>query len=121
MVASTQVFRAGPELAPLPSVSRCRGTPLRVTSVVAVTAVVPVVEELRVTEQEPVPPEVVQLEGVRVPGPLTIWKLMTVPSGAFPKVVLTWPVRVWGVPTSLVAVGGEIWMLASQVLNGTMT
>ena len=117
MVASTNVFMAGPELRAMPSVSRCRRKPITLTSVVALTTVVPAVEEMRVTEHDPVPPEVVQLEALRVPGPLTLTNLMTVPSFALtnpePELTFTWPVRVWGVPTSLVAAGGEIWMLAS--------
>ena len=107
MVASTNVFMAGPELRAMPSVSRCRRKPITLTSVVALTTVVPAVEETRVTEHDPVPPEVVQLEALRVPGPLTLTNLMTVPSFALtnpePELTFTWPVRVWGFPTSLVA------------------
>src|SRR5262249_20662941 len=76
--------------------------------------------EVRLTEQEPVPPAVVQLAGLTEPGPLTTVKLITVPSGAFtkplPSFTFTCAVNVCGVPTSFVAVNGEIWMFASTQL-----
>ena len=52
----------------------------------ALTTVVPVVAELSVIVQLPVPPAVVHGFGeVKLPGPLSIVKLICVPSGAFWK------------------------------------
>ena len=45
--------------------------------------------------------------------------MISVPAGAFtkpaPTSMLTCPVRVWFVPTGLFAVGGVIWMFASEL------
>src|SRR6266545_3966931 len=66
--------------------SRCSATPPTLTSVAAQTFVVPVVAELIVTVQEPVPPDVLQVAGpMKPPGPETIEKLIVVPFGAFTK------------------------------------
>src|SRR5260370_91660 len=107
----------------LSPVLRLRVTPPTTTVVEALITVVPVIPEVRVTWQLPVPPAVVQLEALRLPGPLTMVTLMMVPSGAAtyppppPSLTFTVEVRTWLVPTGLVAVGGEITILAStQVL-----
>src|SRR6188508_222020 len=77
--------------------------------------VVPVTADVSVTVHEPVPPDVVHgFAVVNEPGPDAIESVISVPSGAL---VNGWPVFVWMstwavstcvVPTSLVAVGGEI-------------
>ena len=81
--------------------------------------VVPAVAEVITTVQDPVPPEVVQVDGpTKLPGPDAIAKLITVPSGAFtkpptPVLTFTCPVSVWFVPTGFEALAGLIWMFAS--------
>jgi len=94
--------------------------PPTVTSVLALIVVVPTVAEVMSTEQEPVPPEVMQLftPPTNVPGPKTIEKSIVVPFGASAKLpepvfAFTWPVSVWFVLSAFVAVNGEIWMFAS--------
>jgi hypothetical protein len=54
------------------------------------------VEEFRFTEHEPDPSETVQDALSRLPGPLTIEKLITVPFGAFvnPDPSFTWTLAV---------------------------
>src|SRR5713226_7052960 len=119
MLASSQFFWAlalSPTLAS--PVARLRVTPLSTTLVEAFTTVTPGVAEVRVTEQLPVANTVAQLGLLRLPGPLTMLKLMVVPAAALtkpvPSLTLTCPVRVWVAPISLKAVSGEIWMLASS-------
>ena len=69
--------------------------------------------------QLPVPPAVVHGFGVvNAPGPVSIVKLICVPSGAFwkppvPVFTLTCAVNACVAPTRFVAVGGVIWMFAS--------
>src|SRR5262249_37906087 len=83
MFPSTHVLVAGPELSPAPSVFRDRGMPSTVTEACALTTVAPVVDEVSVIWQLPVPPEVVHgFEVVKFPGPLSIVKAIDVPSGA---------------------------------------
>ena len=73
----------------------------------ALTTVVPVTAELRVIVQLPVPPAVVHGFGeVKAPGPLSIVKLICVPSGAFtkppvPVFTLTCAVNVCAWPTAV--------------------
>src|SRR5262245_45448495 len=108
-------------------VVRVSGTPPTVTVVVALIIVVPDVGELIVTVHEPVPPDVVQLDGptnvADAPAVFVSEKAIDVPFGAFTKPVpgltLTCAVRTWFVPTGLVAVGGVIWMLASTTVSGS--
>ena len=84
--ASTHLFVAGPEFAPAPSVLRVSETPATASVVCALTVVTPVTAELRLIVQEPVPPDVVHgFAEVNAPGPLSIVKLICVPSGAFTK------------------------------------
>src|SRR5262249_35066045 len=84
MLASTHVFTAGPEVPAVRSVLRVSGRRLTDSVVCALTVVVPAVEETSVIVQLPVPPEVVHGFGVvKPPGPLSIVKLIDVPSGAF--------------------------------------
>src|SRR5262245_6345221 len=119
--ASTQ-FLVALTLSPgLPSpVARWSVMPPTMTSVEAFTTVTPLTALVRVTVQLPVAPTVVQLDAESVPGPDTLAKLMTVPAGAFtnplPVLMLAWPVKTCGEPTSLVAVVGLIWMFASTQL-----
>ena len=62
------------------------GTPPTVTVVWALTVVTPVIAEDSPIVQEPVPPAVVHgFVVVNAPGPLSIVKLIVVPSGAFTK------------------------------------
>src|SRR5262249_46022184 len=83
------------------------------------TTVVPAVADVICTVHEPVFPTVVQVftPPTNEPGPNTVEGLITVPAGAFtkPETVLTftWPVNVWFVRTTFVAVAGVIWMFAS--------
>lgn len=98
LLASTQFFTARPELPPEPFVVRLSTTPPTVTAVEALTVVTPVALDVRVTEQEPVPPDVRQLAALSEPGPLAMAKLIVVLSGALTKPVpgftFTCPVRV---------------------------
>src|SRR6516162_2513609 len=73
----------------LPSlVVRVNTSPPTVTFVVARITVVPLVFDVITPVHEPVPPVVVQLVGpTKLPGPETIEKVITVPSGAFTKPV----------------------------------
>src|SRR3954454_6502875 len=121
ILASTQVLVAGPLLPCVVSVLRVSLTPPRVVNVVwAETTVWPVTPEVIDTWQEPVPPAVVQLliPPTNVPGPASIVKVISVPSGALinptpsPRSALTWPVNVWLAPTRLVP-GGLMEMFAS--------
>src|SRR5207253_2784550 len=99
MLASTKVFCAGPLLPALPLVVRVNVTPLTVTLAEALITVVPGVLEVSVVVHEPVPPEVVHVALLRLPGPLTMLNVIVVPSGALasplPMSTFTWPVRVW--------------------------
>jgi hypothetical protein len=93
-------------LAPTPFVVRDRDTPRTPTTVEALTTVTPVAEDDRVTEQLPEVPTVVQLVAESEPGPLTMANVIGVPSGAAdatvdPENTSTWPVTVWGSPTTL--------------------
>src|SRR5262249_52426913 len=75
--ALTHVFWAGPELAPVPSVSRWTDRPASDTVVCALTVVCPVVLEVSVIVQEPEVPTVRHGFGVvNEPGPLSIVKLI---------------------------------------------
>src|SRR5215813_991956 len=98
MLAFTQVFCAGPLLRPVPFVVRFRVTPPTTTLVEALMTVVPVTFDVSVVVHEPVPPEVVHVAALRLPGPLAMLKLMVVMSGALTKPVpgltFTCPVRV---------------------------
>src|SRR5262249_16273739 len=95
--------------------------PPTVTVVVALIVVEPVVGELITTVHEPVPPDVVQLEGptkaAPAPPEFVSVNVITVPSGALtkpePELTFTCPVSVWFVDTALFAVAGVIWMFAS--------
>src|SRR5262249_20739719 len=121
MFASTQVLVAGPELPPTPLVLRVRGTPPTVTVVCADTVEIPVVDEVSVIVQEPVPPAVVHGFGVvNEPGPLSSVKLIDVPSGAGtnpePTFTFTCPVNVCVVPTGFVPFG-VIEMFASTTVS----
>src|SRR3954463_14534697 len=81
--ALTQVLTAGPELSPLASVSRVSDTPPTDTVVWADTVVTPVTADERSIVHEPVPPDVVQgFAPANAPGPLSLVKLICVPSGA---------------------------------------
>ena len=72
MLALTQSFSASALLAPVPLVSRWSRTVLTVTSVSALTTVVPSAAELIWTVHEPVAATVVQvLPPTKLPGPLT--------------------------------------------------
>ena len=78
----------------------------------------PVVAEVRSTVQLPVAPVVRQDGAESVPGPESLVKVISVPAGAFwkpplPSFTFTWAVKVCVWPTTFVAVGGVIWMLAS--------
>src|SRR5262245_1809503 len=104
----------------MPFVCRVRETPPTEIVVCAEATVVPVCEEFSVMVQLPVPPAVVHGFGVvNAPGPpLSIVKLICVPSGAFwneplPLFTLTCAVNVCARPTRFVAAGGVIWMFAS--------
>ena len=67
----------------MPSVFRVSDAPPTVRVVCADTVDTPVVDDVSVTEQLPVPPAVVHGFGVpSVPGPLSFVKLICVPSGA---------------------------------------
>src|SRR5262249_26903068 len=74
--------------------------------------------ETIVTEQAPVPPLVLQLEGpTKLPAPLSANSIV-VPSGAFtkppaPAFSFATAVKVWFFPTGLIAVGGPTVMFAS--------
>src|SRR6266540_264887 len=118
MLASTHVltaFALSPTCAS--PVARLSTNPPTVTAVEALSVVTPAVAEVSDTEHSPVVPTVLQLAGVRMPGPLTMLKLIVVPAGAFakpePSFTFTCPVNEWGVPISFVGVNGEIWMFAS--------
>jgi hypothetical protein len=108
-------------------VDRVSGTPATVTFVVAWIVVVPIVGELITTVHDPVPPDVVQLDGptnvADAPPAFDSVKLIVVPSGAFtnpvPGLTFTCPVRVCSVETGLVAVCGVIWMFASTTCSGS--
>ena len=109
------VFCAGPEFPACPFVVRVNGTPLTVTVVVAFTTVTPAWDEVSVTVQEPVPPDVVHgFAVVNEPGPDAIVSVISVPSGALvngcPVFVCTstCAVSTWLVFTGFVAVAGEI-------------
>src|SRR4051812_21877889 len=95
ILALTQRFIAGPELGATPSVERVIERPPTETVAEARTAQTPVTAEVRLIEQEPVPPEVVQLPEA----PLLTLKLTDVPSGAFtgpvPSFTLTCAVKMW--------------------------
>ena len=113
--------RSGLSPAFVSPVDRVSGTPATVTFVVAWIVVVPIVGELITTVHDPVPPDVVQLDGpwkvADAPPAFDSVKLIVVPSGAFtnpvPGLMFTCPVRVCSVETGFVAVCGVIWMLAS--------
>src|SRR5439155_1045861 len=102
MFASTHVLVA---LALSPTfaspVSRWIARPLTTTSVAALTVVTPPTEEVRVTVHWPVVPivaHVVGVGGARVPGPLSLVNVITVPAGALtkppaPELTLTVPVN----------------------------
>src|SRR5262249_51197381 len=119
--AFTHVLFAGSEFAPTPSVFRVSMMPPTFTFVWAPTTVRPVLLELSVIWQLPLPSEVWHGFGdVNVPGPpLSIVKLICVPSGAgtkptpSPLSTFTCAVNVCVCPTRLVAFDGEIWMFAS--------
>jgi hypothetical protein len=115
--AFTHRFVTGPEFDPVPSVFRISVTPPTATVVCALTVDTPVVVELNATLQEPVPPDVVQVVGVTVPGPLSTVKLIDVPSGAFmkpePSFTFTCAVNVCAWPTGLTPFG-VIEMFASS-------
>jgi hypothetical protein len=115
--AFTHVFVAGPEFAPTPFVSRCSDTPPTERVVCALTVVIPVTFESRLIWQEPVPPAVVHgFAVVNPPGPLSIVKLIDVPSGAgtkpLPLFTFTCAVNVCVAPTRFTPFG-VIWMFAS--------
>src|SRR5262249_54911090 len=123
MFASTHVFTAGPEFPPVPFVSRVSVIPLTETVVCALTVVVPAVDETSVIWQLPVPPAVVHGFGVvKLPGPLSIVKLIDVPFGALtnppPLFTVTCAVKTCGEPTSFVAVAGVIAIRATTGENG---
>ncbi len=86
ILALTQVLTAGPEFAPMASVSRVSAIPPTATVVWAKTVEVPVVGEVIVVVHDPVPPEVVHWVGgfgVEVAPLLSIVvNVTTVPSGA---------------------------------------
>src|SRR5262249_60252841 len=99
--AVSPFFRASGLSPGQPSLAcRCRPTPASPTPRSSDLTVVPGVADVMTTVHEPVPPEVVQLDGpTKLPGPLTLLKLITVPSGAFVKPApigdtLTCPVNV---------------------------
>src|SRR5262249_8031415 len=105
-------------------VCRCSTTPLTVTSVAALTTVVPAVEDVICTEHEPVAAIVVHVftPPTNEPGPLTIENVINVPAGAFEHVTpsgatFTWPVSTWFEPIGFVACAGEIWIFASGVIQ----
>src|SRR5262249_11897538 len=84
IAAFTHVLTAGPEFAPAPFVLRVNETPPTLTVVWADTVVTPVTADDNVIWQLPVPPAVVHgFADVNAPGPLSIVKLIWVPSGAF--------------------------------------
>src|SRR3954452_10893322 len=109
MFASNQVLLAFPESAGFPSFGeRESGRPPTVTLVDAFTTVTPAVDEFRFTEHEPVPPEVVQDELSRLPGPLNFESLIPLQSDALtcppvPVFTFTCPVNWCGELTSFVA------------------
>src|SRR3954447_11673378 len=120
MFASTQfLFAFPPSPAFASAVARCSESEDTVTSVAAFTTVTPAVDEVICTVQEPVASTVVHVfvPPTKLPGPLTIEKLINVPAGAFTKPVpsftFTCPVNVWFVPAALSAVAGQIWMFPS--------
>ena len=86
ILALTQVFTAGPELAPAPFVSRVSETPATETVVCALTVETPVVGDVMVVWQLPVPPAVVHCAGgfgvLVAPLLSTVVNVITVPSGA---------------------------------------
>src|SRR5262245_13899094 len=123
IAAFTHSFVAGPELLSVPSVFLVSVTPATVTVVCADTTVAPVWLDVSVIWQEPVPPAVVHGFGVvNEPGPLSIVKLICVPSGAFvnplPLFTFTCAVKTWFWPTRFVPFGW-IWMFASTTASGS--
>src|SRR5262249_10619429 len=108
-------------------VARVKATLPTVTVVVAWMVVVPPVGELITTVQDPLPPDVVQLDGptnvAEAPFEFVTENVITVPSGAFakppPAFTFTVPVSVWFAPTGFVAVCGVIWMFASTTCSGS--
>src|SRR5260370_41963872 len=77
MLASSQFLLALPLSRPLPSpVLRFSVTPFSITLVEAFTSVTPALAEVSVTWQLPVDSSVAQLVALRLPGPLTMLKLM---------------------------------------------
>ncbi|HXL42523.1 MAG TPA: hypothetical protein VN960_00530 [Gaiellaceae bacterium] len=110
-VASAKSFVALPELPAVPVVLRLTSTPPTDSVSFALTIVVPAVPDVKVIVQLPVPPEVVHgFAVVNDRGPLTIVKLICVPSGAFakpePLFTLTCAVNTWFIDTGLTAEGG---------------
>src|SRR6266700_2072030 len=110
MFASTHVLRAGPELRQVQSVLRVSETPATETVVCARSVVTPVVAESRSMVQSPLAfvehEELDTFPLERPPGPESIEKVTSAPFAGV-------------VPTSFVAVGGEIWMFASTTRNGS--
>src|SRR5207253_3402555 len=88
--ALTHVFAAGFEFAPTPFVCRVSETLPTETVVCAETVVTPVVLDVNVMVQLPVPPAVVHgFAVVSVPGPLSIGKLICVPIDSGPGTLTT--------------------------------
>src|SRR5690348_2196575 len=85
--AIQSLFASGPSPACASLLERVRDTPSTDTVVVSRITVVPGVGEVIATVHDPVPPEVVQVFTLptKPPGPDTIEKLITVPSGAFTR------------------------------------
>src|SRR5206468_1277844 len=114
--AVTQIFCDGPLLPALPLVVGFRVSPPTTTLVEALITVVRVTLEVSVIVHDPVPPDVVHVALLRLPGPLAMLNVIVVPSGVLasplPMSTFTWPVRVWVALISFVAVAGLIWMLA---------
>src|SRR6266700_3317219 len=126
MFASTHVLRAGPELRQVQSVLRVSETPATETVVCALSVVTPVAAESRSMVQSPLAfvehEELDTFPLERPPGPESIEKVTSAPfAGAepVPSFTFTCAVNVCVVPTSFVAVGGEIWMFASTTRNGS--
>src|SRR5438093_523116 len=112
MLASTKVFCAGSLLPALPFIVIFTLSLHDAPPIEALITVVPVTLEVSVVVHEPVPPDVVHVALLRLPGPLAMVERMGIPLDSctwpVPDLAITCPVKVWVAPTALWAVSGLI-------------